>query len=177
MRTMIQMGIPTTLLTLALLASGAAGTQTDKPGQAAVPGAGCAADCDLPTLWRSVDAVVFLRIQRTLGTRARNLDGREVLWIESRALAHEVFRWLPGKPQSSLDLLQLRDGTTPMEAPGGAPDKEFVAFLRWSDEAQMFESYLMVPVRDGQVKSPRITVIESGMKLEAFLILLRTMME
>jgi hypothetical protein len=176
MRIRIQAGITTSLMLLVLLVSSTAGTQASKSGTISGIGAGCTGDCDLPTLWRSVDAVVFLRIQKTLGTRTQTLDGRECLWIEHRASVHEVFRRFRGKPQSSVDLLQLRDATAPTD-PGYMPDQEFVAFLRWNDEEQMFEPYIMIPVREGQVKSPRIQVLESGMKFEAFLKILRAMME
>ncbi len=176
MRIRIQAGITTSFLLLLLLASSTAGTQANKSGTISGIGTGCTGDCDLPTLWRSVDAVVFLRIQKTLGTRAQTLDGREYLWIEYRATVHEVFRRFRGKPQSGVDLLQPRDAATPTD-PGYVPYQEFVAFLRWNDAEQMFEPYIMIPVREGQVKSPRIQVLESGMTLEAFLKILRAMME
>ena len=115
-------------------------------------------------------------MQNTLGTRTQIRDGREYLWIEHRASVHEVFRRFRGKPQSSVVLLQLRDAPAPADS-GYMPDQEFVAFLRWNDAEQMFEPYLMIPVREGQVKAPRIQALESGMKLEAFLKILRAMME
>ncbi len=176
MRIRNQAGITTSLALWALMVSGTAGMQANKSGIVPEIGAGCAGDCDLPTLWRSVEAVVFLRIEKTLGTQTRSVDGRQFLWIEHRALVHEAFRRFLGKPQSTVDLLERRDATASAD-PGLLPGQEFVAFLRWNDGAEMFEPYLMIPVRGGRVRSSRVQALESGMYLEAFLKILRSMME
>lgn len=176
MRIRIRAGITVWLMLWVMMVPGTADLQANKSGTDAGIGVGCAGDCDLPTLWRSVDAVVFLRIEKPLGTRTRTLDGREFQWSGHRALVHEVFRRFPGKLQASVDLLQRRDATA-STGPGYMPGQEFVAFLRWNDGEEMFEPYLMIPVREGRVQSPRIQVLESGMNLEAFLKLLRSMME
>ncbi len=177
MRTRIRAGILAALVTFALMATAEPVTQADKLGTAAAPAADCTSACDLLTLWRSVDTVVFLRMQKTLGTRVRNHDGQESLWAERRALVHEVFRRFQSISQPSLDFLQARDGTSLIGTTDSAVGEEFVAFLRWSNEEQMFESYFMLPVRDGQVQSPRVKELASGMKLETLLKTLRTMME
>ena len=176
MRIRILAGITILLIFSVLMVTGRAGTQASQSGTVSGTGAGCTGDCDLPSLWRSVDAVVFLRIQKALGTRTQTRDGWEYQFTEHRALVHEVFRRFRGEPRTSVDLLQRRDAAA-AEDPCYKPDREFVAFLRWNDQEQMFESYLMIPVAEGQVKSPRIQILESGMKLETFLKILRAMME
>ncbi len=177
MRTRIQAGIIPALLAFALMATAEPGTHADEQDTAAAQGTNCTGACDLLTLWRSVDTVIFLRIQKTPGTRVRNLDGQESLWVEHRALVHEVFRRFQSISQPSLDFLQARDDTSLIGTADSALGEEFVAFLRWSNEEQMFESYFMLPVRDGQVQSPRVKELESSMKLETLLKTLRTMME
>lgn len=140
---------------------------------------------DLPTLWRSVDAVVYLRIQETSGVRMRPTNGKsEAVGIEHKASVLEVFRRYWGTPNTAtLSFLQLPDNAWNMEAAETAheatyrPGEQLVAFLRWNASEQVFQEYLVVPIRDGQVKSPHIDEIASGMKLESFLIKLRAMME
>ncbi len=175
MRFRIQAGAMILLVLWALKGTGAVVTQANK--FSAVPQIGAdAGGYDLPTLWRSVESVVFLRIEKTLETRTQSVDGRQFLWIAHRALVHEAFRRFLGNPRSHVDLLERREAAASAD-PGYLPDREFVAFLRWNGVEQMFEPYVMIPVTEGRVKSPLIRALESGMNLEAFLKILRSMME
>ena len=127
---------------------------------------------ELPALWRSVDAVVHLQIQTRLGARSGSGE-TNAAFQEYEAKVFEVFRRYFAGPKRTLTLLETATGSDPVCKPG----EEFVAFLRWDESERAFQSVVMVPVRDGQVKSPRIQGIESGMKLQAFLAQLRAMME
>jgi len=140
---------------------------------------------DLPTLWRSVNAVAYVRIQKTLDTRTRQTgyesDG---LYVEYQAVNLEAFRRFFGNPQSTFSFLQAApDSLYPSAGPGteiDAPCKqgeEYIVFLRWNDIEHLFQAHLVVPVREGQVQSPHIEEIRTGMKLEAFLTKLRSMQE
>jgi hypothetical protein len=140
---------------------------------------------DLPTLWRSVDAVAHVRIQKTLDTRIRRTGSdSEGLYLEVQAVNLEAFRRFFGNPQSMFDFLQaapdsLYSGAAPATE-SDAPCKqgeEYIAFLRWNDMEHLFQAHLVVPVREGQVRSPHIEEIRAGMKLEAFLTKLRSMQE
>jgi len=137
---------------------------------------------DLPTLWRNVDAVAFLRIQET----ASSAPGQSgTIRTEYKASVLEVFRRFFGGPKTaSMSFLQLSTCTwqietttfTALETPY-RPGQECVAFLRWNDSEGLFQSVISLPVRDGQVKSPGIEEIQAGMKIEAFLAKLRAMLE
>lgn len=140
---------------------------------------------DLATLWRSVDAVVYLRIQETLPAETRQVGGKTgAIGTEHKASILEVFRRSPGAlDASTVRFLQISANTanfqvtnTGHEAPY-RPGEALVAFFRWNKSEEEFQGHIVVPVRDGQVKSPHIHEIESGMKLEAFLVKLRAMME
>jgi hypothetical protein len=132
-------------------------------------------DYDLAALWRSVDAVLHLRIQKSANTRTRAVEGCECIYLEHQASVLEVFRRYRGAPPKNLVVLQGAE-TGLVDAPY-APGYEYFAFLRWNESEQAFQTHIMVPVLEGQVKSHSIREIESGMKLEAFLIKLRAMME
>ena len=149
-------------------------------------GAGPGPVFDLPTLWRNVDAVVFLRIQEAEGSATGQAVGKsEAIRIEYKASVLEVFRRFFGGPKTAgISFLQLSTCTwqietttfTALETPY-RPGQECVAFLRWNDSEGLFQSVISLPVRDGQVKSPGIEEIQAGMKIEAFLAKLRAMLE
>jgi hypothetical protein len=142
---------------------------------------------DLPTLWRSVDAVVLLRIQKALGVRRTPQSGGpcENIYVEHRASVLEVFRRCRGKPDASdVDFLQAAPapGYSGMKTVTGnwqgfRPGDEFVTFLQWDASEKAFLAYFTIPVRNGKVESFDLREIESGMKLDDFLKLLRAMME
>ena len=140
---------------------------------------------DLPTLWRSVDAVAYVRIQKTLEARLRQTGtGSEGLYLEVQAVKLEAFRRFFGNPQSTFGFLQAAsDPLFPGAGSGADTDapckqgEEYIAFLRWNDIEHLFQAHLLVPVREGQVRSPHIEEIRAGMKLEAFLTKLRAMQE
>jgi hypothetical protein len=141
---------------------------------------------DLPTWWRSVDAVVYLRIEESLGVRPLRASGQcTAVCTLHRISVLEVFRRYRGEPrEKSLTFLQGSAGTWPSqggtiigrETPG-KPGDEMVAFLIWNNPEQAFQSAVVVPVLDGQVRSPHIEELQNAMKLEAFLAKLRAMME
>jgi hypothetical protein len=140
---------------------------------------------DLPTLWRSVDAVAYVRIQKTLDTRIRRTGSdSEGLYLEVQAVNLEAFRRFFGTPQSMFGFLQAApDSLDHGAGPGAESDapckqgEEYIAFLRWNDMEHLFQAHLVVPVRQGQVRSSHIEEIQAGMKLEAFLTKLRSMQE
>jgi len=143
---------------------------------------------DLPTLWRSVDAVVHLRIQKTLGARrSRQADGPcENVYLEHQASILEAFRRVQGKPEApGVDFLQAAPApgyNGPKIITGNywqvfRPGDELVAFLVWEDSEGAFLAYFTVPVRDGRVESIDLREIEFAMKLDVFLKMLRAMME
>jgi len=140
---------------------------------------------DLPTLWRSVDAVAYVRVQKTLETSTREaISESNVVFLEHQAVNLEAFRRFFGNPQSTFSFLQAASGSlSPGAGPGAesvAPCKqgeEYVVFLRWNDREHLFQAHLVVPVSEGQVRSPHIEEIRAGMKLEAFLTKLRSMQE
>jgi hypothetical protein len=139
---------------------------------------------DLPALWIKADAVVHLRIQKTSGTRPRpTSSGCACIYTEHQAIVLEAFRRHIGEPKSNVGFLQASYCPVPDDLAGPEFDRpytaggEFLAFLKWNSAEQMFQSLIMVPVREGQVKSFRIHGLESGMSLEAFLKVLRAMME
>jgi hypothetical protein len=141
---------------------------------------------DLPTLWRSVDAVVYLRIQESLGTRPLRTEGQCVIpATEHKASILEVFRRYRGEPRNAtVNFLQRSAGMwhsdqetiTGRETPC-KPGEELVAFLSRNENVRAFQGEIIVPVRDGQVRSPHIEELLKGMKLEVFLEKLRAMME
>jgi len=140
----------------------------------------------LPDLWRSVDAVVFLRIQESLGARLLRTEGQcTMVCTEHRAAVLEVFRRYRGEPREfTMNLLQKSAGTWRGEKVTvagrkipGKPGEEFVAFLTWSDAGHALMDTILVPVRDGQVRHPSIEELQKSMPLEAFLKMLRAMME
>ncbi len=143
---------------------------------------------DLPTLWRSVDAVVLLRTQGAVQSGLRStLRGRwcEVVATEYRATILEVFRRFLGEPRSSaLSLLQADAGVshdrgetrTGCRSPYPVGEELFV-FAKWNTEEQIFEEIFAVPVHEGKVISPYIREISLGVKAETFVQILRSMME
>ncbi len=141
---------------------------------------------DLPTWWRSADAVVYLRIEESLGVRPLRASGQCVaVCTLHRVSVLEVFRRYRGEPrEKSLTFLQGSAGTWPSqggtivgrETPG-KPGDEMVAFLIWNNPEHAFQSAVLVPVLDGQVRSPHIEELQNTMRLEAFLAKLRAMME
>jgi len=141
---------------------------------------------DLPTLWRSVDAVVFLRIQDSLGVRLLRTDGHCVtVCTEHRVAVLEVFRRYRGEPrdlttsflQRSAGTWRNEEGTTSGREVPGKPGDEFIAFMTWNTAGQALMNTILVPVRDGQVRHPSVEELQKGMALEAFLKILRAMME
>jgi hypothetical protein len=142
---------------------------------------------DLPSLWRSVDAVVHLRIQEITDTRRTQKadDPCENTFAEHRASLLEAFRRVQGKPNgSSFDFLQAAPApgcsgrkTLTGNSPAFRPGDELVAFLRWDDSEKAFLAYFTVPVVEGKVQSYDLSEIESAMKLDGFLKMLRAMME
>jgi hypothetical protein len=139
---------------------------------------------DLPALWMKADAVVHLRIQKTVGTRPRpTRSGCECMYTEHQAIVLEAFRRHIGEPKSNVGFLQASYCPVPDDLAGPEFDRpfdtggEFIAFLKWNGKEEMFQSHVMVPVRNGQVKSSCIHGLESGMSLEAYLKILRAMME
>jgi hypothetical protein len=154
--------------------------------QLAEPGRDTARMEDLPTLWRSADAVLFFRIQDSLGVRLVRTEAHCVrVCTEHRVAVLEVFRRYRGEPREfTMNFLQRSAGTwrgeegvTAGQEVPGKPGEEFVAFMTWSDAGQALMDTILVPVRDGQVRHPSIEELQKGMALEAFLKILRTMME
>jgi hypothetical protein len=141
---------------------------------------------DLPTVWRTVDAVAFLRIQESLGARPLRTEGQCVtVAVGHRASVLEVFRRYRGEPRESpVTFLQLSAGAwrgsdatvTGAETPL-KPGEELVAFLTWNDSERVFQGSILLPVRDGQVRSLHIEELQQGMRLTALLEKLRAMME
>ncbi len=158
------------------LPSSATSVQEKVPGNVVGAASVIPDDGDLPSLWRNVDAVVFLRIQEAVRTLTRTLDGRESSWTEYRAAAHEVFRRFRGQPRTIVQLLQPGDHQIPPISPP-VPGREYIAFLRWNDAEQAFEPVIMIAVTNASVQSSLIRGLESGMNLESFLKVLRAMME
>jgi hypothetical protein len=144
-------------------------------------------DLDLPTLWRSVDAVVYLRIQKTVGMRRTPQTSAkcENIYWEHQAAVLEVFRRRLGGPKdATLKFLQAASApgyagmtTRTWGDPAYASGGEFVAFLQWDVSEEAFLAYFVLAIREGKVQSHHIPEIESGMTLEAFLKKLRAMME
>jgi len=134
---------------------------------------------DLPTLWRHADAVVHLRIQKSAGIRGQ-APGEPALLVH-RATAIEYFRNVKGLTPAGIDVLQANTGNRFIDPayidPPFKPGEEFIAFLRWHDTEEAFLVYIMAPVKGGRVRSPHIAELITGMKLEPFLVILRTMME
>jgi hypothetical protein len=146
-----------------------------------LPGLGVTAgfqngDGDLPTLWRSVDAVAFLKIQTAAPPSSKQAGEGAFKAIEYRASVLEVFRRTRGQPQYEVTF--LRDASE-KESPESAckPGQECLVFLVWNNAEGAFQAYITIAVRNGKVQSPRIRGLESGMNLEAFLKILRSMME
>jgi hypothetical protein len=141
---------------------------------------------DLPTLWRSVDAVVLFRIQESLGARLLHTEGHcTTVCTEHKVSVLEVFRRYRGEPREfHMNFLQRSAGTWRSEkgiTAGGEtpckPGEEFVAFLRWNDAGHALMDTVLIPVRDGQVRHPSIEELQKSLALEAFLKILRAMME
>jgi len=141
---------------------------------------------DLPTIWRSVDAVVFLRIQESLGARLLRTDGHCVtVCTEHKVAVLEVFRRYRSEPreftmnflQRSAGVRRGEEGTIAGRETPGKPGQEFVAFLTWNDAGHALMDAFLIPVRDGQVQHPSIEELQKSMTLEAFLKILRAMME
>ena len=141
---------------------------------------------DLPTLWRNVDAVVYFRIQASLGARLLHTEGHCVtVCTEHKVSVLEVFRRYRGEPQEfTANFLQRsagtwrgEEGTTAGRETPCKPGEEFVAFLTWNDAGHALMDTILVPVRDGQVRHPSIEELQKSMALEAFLKILRAMME
>ena len=143
---------------------------------------------DLPSLWRSVDAVALLRTQRVVRSGLRlTLRGRwcEVVCTENQASVLEVFRRYLGEPRSrSLEFLQADAGAwrNPEEVRTGClspyPEgEELFVFLKWNAREEIFEEVFAIPVVDGKVRSPYIKEISLGLTAEAFIQILRSMME
>jgi hypothetical protein len=141
---------------------------------------------DLPTLWRNVDAVVYLRIQASLGARLLRTEGHCVtVCTEHKVSVLEVFRRYRGEPreftmtflQRSAGTWRGEEGTTAGRETPCKPGEEFVAFLTWNDASHAFMDTILVPVRDGQVRHAFIEELQKSMALEAFLKILRAMME
>ena len=158
------------------------------PADSGQPDQDCsgAGSYDLPTLWRSVDAVAYLRIRQTSDFRPRYPEsGFSHAGEEHEASVFEVFRRYRGTPAgASLKFLRVPE-VAEMPA-GGTPERtnsllhpgeECIAFLHWNDAEDMFEALLVLPVRNGQVRSFCIDEIFSPMKTEIFLIKLRSMKE
>jgi hypothetical protein len=133
---------------------------------------------DLPSLWRSADAVVYLKIGRNAGERNSPDSGCQ-RYHEHETKVLEAFRLHIGEPKVKASLLQPAVPCADARGldPAYKPGEEFIAFLRWNGPEEAFLGFVMVPVRDGRVKSPYIEGIESGMKLGDFLTILRSMME
>lgn len=189
MRTMIRFGRASALPVALLLTVGSAmprqPVQRVQFGQADLQSDKVDWTMDLPTLWRSVNAVAYVRIQKTLDTRTRRTSSEsEGLYLEHQAVNLEAFRRFFGNPQSMFSFLQAApDSLYPGAGPGAESDapckqgEEYIVFLRWNDREHLFQAHLVVPVREGQVRSPHIEEIQAGMKLEAFLTKLRSMQE
>jgi len=141
---------------------------------------------DLPTLWRSVDAVAYLRIREiSVFSPRRQESGFSSAGEEHEASVLEVFRRYRGTPAGSqLKFLRVY-ATTAQSAGEMIPGEdsllrvgeECIAFLYWNDKEKIFESFLVLPVRNGQVRSFCIDEILSPIKIEAFLVKLRSMQE
>jgi hypothetical protein len=188
-RTMMRFGKASTLLMVILLA--AASAMPRQPvrrghfGQTDLRSGKVDWAMDLPTLWRSVNAVAYVRIQKTLDTRTRQAGSEsDGLYVEYQAVNLEAFRRFFGNPQSTFSFLQAApDSLYPSAGPGAESDalckqgEEYIVFLRWNDMEHLFQAHLVVPVREGQVRSLHIEEIRVGMKLKAFLTKLRSMQE
>ncbi len=119
----------------------------------------------------------------TQGQGKRVMRATAFTW-RYQAVNLEAFRRFFGNPQSTFSFLRAApDSLYPSAGPGteiDAPCKqgeEYIVFLRWNDIEHLFQAHLVVPVREGQVRSPHIEEIRAGMKLEAFLTKLRSMQE
>jgi len=158
---------------LMLLLSPAIAPPRGSQESAAAPPSG-----DLPALWRSADAVVLLKISRNAGERTSPNSACKQ-YYEHEAKVLEAFRLCFGEPKVKTSLLQPAVPCADALGLDSAykPGDEFIAFLRWNGPEEAFFGFVMVPVLDGRVKSPHIEGIESGMKLENFLTILRAMME
>jgi len=144
-------------------------------------------DLELPTLWREMDAVVFLRIRQTLGVRitAQAAGPCENIYVEHQASVLEVFRRHIGKPDTAtMNFLQaayapgyrgIRVRTE--EDPPYLPGDEMVVFLKRDEAEKAFLAFLALKVRNGKVQSFDIHELAPAMKIEEFLKMLRAMME
>ena len=147
---------------------------------------GSAGARDLPTLWRSVDAVAYLRIREISDSRTRHTESDIAsAGVEHEATVLEVFRRYRGTPATpQLKFLRIAENgeqqqgeRTPGENSMLLSGEECIAFLHWNDAEEIFESVQVLPVRDGRVKSFCIDEILFPMKIEAFLVKLRSMQE
>jgi len=146
-----------------------------------------ALDLELPTLWRNIDAVVYLRIQKTSGVRRTGQAGSpcENVFVEHQASILEVFRRHIGKPNTTtMNFLQATPApgykgmTTRTEKdPLYRPGEDMVTFLRWDESEKAFLAFIALRVRDGKVQSYDIHELASAIKIEEFLKILRAMME
>lgn len=144
-------------------------------------------DLELTTLWRNIDAVAYLRVERTVGVRRTSQTGSqcENVYIEHQASVLEVFRRHIGKPDAAtVNFLQAAPapgyiGQTTRTAgdPTYRPGEFLVAFLQWDESEKAFLAFITLRVRDGKVQSFDIHEIASGIKIEEFLKILRAMME
>ncbi|MGA2263233.1 MAG: carboxypeptidase-like regulatory domain-containing protein [Acidobacteriota bacterium] len=144
-------------------------------------------DLELTALWRNIDAVAYLRIERTVGVRRTSQTGSpcENVYIEHQASVLEVFRRHIGKPDAAtVNFLQAApapgySGQTTRTAgdPTYRPGEFLVAFLQWDESERAFLAFIGLRVRDGKVQSFDIHEIASGIKIEEFLKILRAMME
>jgi hypothetical protein len=133
-------------------------------------------DGDLPTLWRSVDAVALVKIQTAASPRTKKDAESRFPAVEYRATTVEAFRRMRGQPQYEVTFLRDASEKEPPES-ACTPGQECLAFLVWNSAEGAFRAYVTVAVRNGQVRTSRIRGLESGMNLEAFLKILRSMME
>lgn len=141
---------------------------------------------DLPTWWRSVDAVVYVRVTESMGSRPVRTGGQcAIVGTQHRASVFEVFRRYRGEPrEQTLEILQRSagvwqdlEGTLAGRRTPCQPGQELIVFLTWNNLERTFQDALIVPVKDGQVRSAAIEELQKGMNLEDFLKMLRAMME
>lgn len=137
---------------------------------------------DLPALWIASDAVVFLKIRQTAG-RPDSRNG-ENSYVEHQASVLEVFRKHIGKPGTgAMHFLQsmpasgYQERSERAEDPSRRAGEDVVAFLTWDASEEAFLAFLTLEVCDGKVQSNEIRELASAVKIEAFLAMLRAMME
>jgi len=151
----------------------------------------------LPGAYRSTDAIVHLRITRSMAAKAWPRDRGEmnsVVGTEHLAIVLDVLKLAPAQgPRHCSELRFVQypagvwtDGTRRAEGIEDpySPGNEYVAFLEWDSSFERFTRYVgptfMFPVRDGQVfwkrdDLPDVPGLRNGMTVESFFAILRTL--